>query len=188
MSRSYVAIYQNKELNYSIYFDFKKHEFFLIAQQVDKSKILTMSLSSIVFYAIMKNISFGMATNPLKMLCIASILGIILGFIGIKLTDRAIKKGLEHRKEVIHPTDQELCEYLSEGKKQSPALIFIILLLFSFVLISSALLYFMPQSVLMFLINIGIWAASMLTSWAIRPIKRNQAHKQLEGELEKHSG
>ncbi|WP_449354436.1 hypothetical protein ACUL41_15235 [Virgibacillus natechei] len=188
MSRSWVAIYQNKESNYSIYFDFKKQELFLIAQQVDKSKILLISSLSIIFYAIMKSISFGMEINPLIMLCIASTLGIILGYISIKLADRAIEKGLEHRKEVIYPTNQELREYLSEGKKQSQALIFTILLLFLFVLLSAAFLYFMPQSVLWFLINIGIWAASMLAIWGVRPIKRSQAHKQLEGKLEKHSG
>lgn len=188
MSRSWVAIYQNKESNYSIYFDFKKHEVFLIAQQINKSMITFMSLCSIPFYAIMKNISFGMAINPLTMLVIASILGIILGCISIKLTDRAIEKGLERRKKVIHPTNQELCEYLSEGKKQSPALVFIILLLFFLVFLSAVLLYFMPQSVLMFLANIGIWAGSMLAVWGVRPIKRSQAHKQLEGKLEKHSG
>jgi len=147
-----------------------------------------MSFSSIVFYAIMKNVSLGIVINPLKMLFIASILGIILGYISIKLTDRAIEKGLERRKEVIHPTNQELREYLSEGKKQSQVLVFIILLLFFLVFLSAALLYFMPQSVLMFLINIGMWAVSMLAVWGVRPIKRNQAHKQLEGKLEKHSG
>src|SRR5699024_3406633 len=153
-----------------------------------QSMILLMSFSSIVFYAIMKNVSLGIVINPLKMLFIASILGIILGYISIKLTDRAIEKGLERRKEVIHPTNQELREYLSEGKKQSQVLVFIILLLFFLVFLSAALLYFMPQSVLMFLINIGMWAVSMLAVWGVRPIKRNQAHKQLEGKLEKHSG
>lgn len=185
VSRSWVAIYQNKESNYSVYFDFKKQELFLIAQQINKSMITFMSFCSIPFYAIMKNFSFGMATNPLKMLVIASILGIILGCVSIKLSDRAIEKGLERRKKVIYPTNQELREYLSEGKKQSRVLVFIILLLFLFIFLSVALLYFMPQSVLMFLINIGMWAVSMLAVWIVRPIKRSQAHKQLEGKLEK---
>jgi len=188
VSRSWIAIYKNKQSNYSVYFDFKKHEVFLIAQQINKSTITFMSFCSIPFYVIMKNISFGMAINPLKMLVIASILGIILGCISIKLADRAIKKGLERRKEVIYPTNQELREYLSEGKKQSRVLVFIILLLFLFIFLSVALLYFMPQSVLMFLINIGMWAVSMLAVWGVRPIKRSQAHKLLEGKLEKHSG
>ncbi|MFD1068291.1 hypothetical protein [Oceanobacillus locisalsi] len=144
-----------------------------------------MSFGSIPAYAIMKNVSFGMAINPLKMLVIASILGIILGCVSIKLTDRAIEKGLEHRKEVIHPTNQALREYLSVGIKQSKGLVFIILLLFFLVFLSAIFLYFMPQSVLMFLVNIGSWMISILTTWAIRPIKRSQVHKQLEGELER---
>ncbi|GIO23671.1 hypothetical protein [Oceanobacillus sp. J11TS1] len=188
MSRSYVAIYQNKESNYFLYFDFKKHEFFSVAERQNQSKILLISFVSIVFYALMKNVSFGMAINPLKILLIVSILGIMLGYISIKLTNRGIEKGLEHRKEVVHPTNQELREYLFEGKKQFNVLVFIILFLFLCVFLSAVFLYFMPQSVLMFLVNIGFWAISILVTWLIRPIKRSQAHKQLEEKLEKHSG
>lgn len=188
VSRSYVAIYQNKESNYFLYFDFKKHEFFSVAERQNQSKILLISFVSIVFYALMKNVSFGMAINPLKILLIVSILGIMLGYISIKLTNRGIEKGLEHRKEVVHPTNQELREYLFEGKKQFNVLVFIILFLFLCVFLSAVFLYFMPQSVLMFLVNIGFWAISILVTWLIRPIKRSQAHKQLEEKLEKHSG
>lgn len=188
MSRSYVAIYQNRELNYTIYFDFKRREFFYIPEQINKSKIRFMSFLSIPTYAIMKNVSFGMAISPLVMLVVASSLGIILGFISIKLIDIVIDKTLERRKEVIHPTSQELREYLSKGKKQSPVLVFIILLLFFLVLSSTVLLYFMPQNVLMFFANIGIWAASMVAVWGVRPIKRSQAHKIIEGKLVKYSG
>src|SRR5699024_8540078 len=106
----------------------------------------------------------------------------------LPISNRAIEKGLEHRKEVIHPTNQELREYLFEGKKQFHVLVFIILFLFLCVFLSAVLLYFMPQSVLMFLVNIGFWTISILVAWLIRPIKRSQAHKQLEGKLEKHTG
>lgn len=188
VSRSYVAIYQNKKLNYFLYFDFKKHEFFSIAERKSQSMILLTSFASIVFYAVMKNVSFGIGINPLNILFIAGVLGIMLGYISIKLTNRAIEKGLERRKEVIHPTNRELREYLFEGKKQYKVQVFVILLLFFFIFLSAVLLYFMPQSVLMFLVNIGSWVVSMLSAWLIRPIKRSQAHKQLEGKLEKHSG
>src|SRR5699024_1841297 len=150
--------------------------------------ILLTSFASIVFYAVMKNVSFGIGINPLNILFIAGVLGILLGYISINLTKRAIEKGLERRKEVIHPTNREMRDYLFERKKQYKVLVFVILLLFFFIFLSAVLLYFMPQSVLMFLVNIGSWVVSMLSDWLIRPIKRSQAHKQLEGKLEKHSG
>src|SRR5699024_12059990 len=98
------------------------------------------------------------------------------------------EKRLYLRKKVIHQTNRKLREYLFEGKKQYKVQVFVILLLFFFIFLSAVLLYFMPQSVLMFLVNIGSWVVSMLSAWLIRPIKRSQAHKQLEGKLEKHSG
>ncbi|WP_066195180.1 hypothetical protein [Gracilibacillus timonensis] len=188
MSRSYVAIYQNKKVNEFLYFDFNKNEFFSVAERKSQSTIFFTSFVSIVFYALMKNVSFGMTFSPLTMLAITGVLGIALGCVSIQLTNRAIEKGLEHRKEVVHPTNQELRQYLMEGKKQFHVLVFILLVLFFCVFLSAVFLYFMPQNVLMFLVNIGSWAISILVAWLIRPIQRSQTHKQLEGRLEKHSG
>ncbi|WP_165444928.1 hypothetical protein [Gracilibacillus phocaeensis] len=132
----------------------------------------------------MKNVSFGMTIHPLTMLAIANMLGIILGFVSIKLINRVSDKELQRSKEVIHPTNQELRRYLFEGRKQSKRLILMICFLFFLVFSNVIFLYFMPQNILMFLLNIAILAGSILTVWAIRPIKRSQAHKLLEGKLE----
>src|SRR5699024_5998746 len=136
VSRSYVAIYQNKKLNYFLYFDFKKHEFFSIAERKSQSMILLTSFASIVFYAVMKNVSFGIGINPLNILFIAGVLGIMLGYISIKLTNRAIEKGLERIKEVIHTTNRYIREYIIEGKKQYNVQGLVILLLFFFMFLS----------------------------------------------------
>src|SRR5699024_5287527 len=186
MARSYVAIYQNKKLNYFIYYDFEKREFFKIAQRENKLLFSLIPLVSIVFYSLMRNVSLGVNINPFNMLLISSIIGITLGFISVKLTNRSIEKGLEHRKVVIHPTDQELEMYLFEGKKQLHILFFMMLFLLFVLFIASVFLLFMPQNVLMFLASIALWGIIILCVWAIRPIKRSQVRKQLEIELLKH--
>jgi len=187
MARSYVAIYQNKEINYFVYFDFEKREIFKIAQRENKLLILLTAFVSIIFYYLMKDVSFGVNINPIKMLLISSIIGITIGFISIKLTNRAIEKGLAHRKVVIHPTDQELEMYLFEGRKQFHILFLMMLFLIFVLFIASVFLFFMPQNVLMFLASIALWGIIILCVWAIRPIKRSQVHKQLEIELKKRS-
>lgn len=188
MAKTYVAIYQNKELNYTIYFDFKKNEVFLITEQINKSVILAMSFLSPIFYLTIKNISFGMAIDPLSILFITSIVGIFLGYLSIQLINKAVDKGLDQKKKVIYPTNQELRKYIHEGKKQTPLLVFIVLFLFFIVFLCSIFLYFSPQSVVMFLATLGMWAASIVSMWAASPIKRSQAHKRLEGKLEEYSG
>ena len=185
MARSYVAIYQNKKINYFVYYDVENHQFFKIAERDQKSLIALTSFVSIVFYAFMKDMSFAIDVNPFMMLLLSSMIGITLGYISIKLTDRAIEKGLPHRKEVIHPTEQELKMYLIEGKKQFRILVYMMLFLMFCMFLSLLMLYFMPQSVLMFLVNILFWVVIMVPIWAIRPIKRNQVRKQLENGLEK---
>lgn len=45
----------------------------------------------------------------------------------------------------------------------------------------------MPQSVVMFLVTLGIWAASIVSVWGASPIKGSQAHKLLEGKIEEYS-
>lgn len=180
MQRSYVAIYQNKEQNYFVYFDFNKHEFFKIAERKNQSLIILTSFVSIIFYALMKDVSFGININPIKILLISSMIGIMLGYLSIKLTNRAIEKGLSHRKRILHPTSQEFKMYLTEGKKQLRILTYMMLFLMFFLFLSLVFLYFMPRSVLMFLVNITLWVVIILSIWAIRPIKRNQVRKQLE--------
>ena len=187
MARSYVAIYQNKKINYFVYYDVENHQFFKIVEREQKSLIALTSFVSIVFYALMKDMSFAIDVNPFKMLLLSSMVGIILGYISVKLTDRAIEKGLPHRKKVIHPTEQELKMYLIEGKKQFRILVYMMLFLIFCMFLSLLMLYFMPQSVLMFLVNIVFWVVIIVSIWAIRPIKRNQVRKQLENTLEKRS-
>lgn len=187
MAKTYVAIYQNKELNYTIYFDFKENEIFLITEQINKPVILAMSSFSLIFYVTMKNISFDLVIDPLSILLITSVLGIVLGYLSIKLINKAVDKGLDQKKKVIHPTSQELLKYIYDGRKQTRILVFIIPILFFLVFLSSILLYFVPQSVVMFLATIGIWPASIVSAWIASPIKRSQAHKLLEGKIEEYS-
>jgi len=187
MGRSYVAIYQNKEVNHFIYFDFNKNEFFKIAERKNQSLILLASFVSIIFYALMKNVLFGININPFMIIFISSMIGIVLGYISIKLTNRAIEKGLPDRKKVIHPTDQDIRMYVIEGRKQLRIQICAILFLLFMLLITSLFLYFVPQSVLMFLANTILWIIIILITWAIRPIKGAQVRRWLEKELEKGS-
>ena len=72
MARSYVAIYQNKKINFFVYYDVENHQFFKIAEREYKSLIALTSIVSIVFYASMKDMSFAIDVNPLKMLWISS--------------------------------------------------------------------------------------------------------------------
>src|SRR5699024_12351686 len=104
----------------------------------------------------MKDVSFGVNINPIKMLLISSIIGITIGFISIKLTNRAIEKGLAHRKVVIHPTDQELEMYLFEGRKQFHIQFLMMLFLIFVLFISSVFLFFMLHNLLMFLSSISL--------------------------------
>ena len=184
MARSYVAIYQNKEPNYFVYYDFEEHEFFSIAERKHNIFLLT-SVSGIIFYSLIKNVSLSIDINPFIMLLFSSFIGITLGFIGAILTGRSIDKNMDHRKKVMHVTNQELSQYLLEGKKQFFIQILLTLLMCFFGTICAIVILLMPQNVLMLICNIGSWAISVILVWAIRPIKRIQIHIRLKSELEK---
>lgn len=185
MARSYVAIYQNKEVNYFVYFDFNNNEFFKIAERRNHAPIALTAFVGIMFYVLMNKLFFDINISPFKTILTSSIIGIIFGYISIQLTNRAIKKGLPYRKKIIHPTAQDIKLYLIEGKKQFHKLIYAILFLIVMLFITAGYLYFIPQSALMFLSNILLWIILILITWATRPIKRKQVRKQIKKELEK---
>src|SRR5699024_11437701 len=92
------------------------------------------------------------------MLLFSSFIGITLGFIGAILTGRSIDKNMDHRKKVMHVTNQELSQYLLEGKKQFFIQILLTLLMCFFGTICAIVILLMPQNVLMLICNIGSWA------------------------------
>jgi hypothetical protein len=110
------------------------------------------------------------------------IIGLIIGIICVKLTSNAINKGLKQKK-VMNPTSEQLKKYIIEGKKQFKTVVFVIVFLLFFNLISAILLLFMPKSVLLFISNFVMWAVLILVVWLIRPIKRIQVYNQLKREL-----
>ena len=183
MRRPFVAIYQDKKYNSHLYFDYEVNEFFTIAERKNSGLVFLTSFVGIIFYSFMKNISFDIGLNPFSIVFISMTLGMIIGFISAKLTSSAINKGLEQRKKMMNPTDEQLKKYIYEGKKQFKTVIFIITFLLFFNLLSAILLLFMPKSVLLFISNIAMWAVLILVVWLIRPIKRIQIYHQLKREL-----
>lgn len=185
MRRSYVAIYQDKKYNTHLYFDYEENEFFTIAERKNSGLVFLTSFVGIIFYSFMKNISFdiGLNLNPFSMVFISMTLGMILGFISVKLTSSAINNGLERRKKMKNPTDEQLKKYIFEGNKQFKTMVFMIIVLLFFSLLSAILLLFMSESVLLFISNIAMWAILILVIWLIRPIKRIQVYKHLKSAL-----
>lgn len=185
VTRSYVAIYQNKEENYFVYFDFKNNEFFKIAERRNHASIALTAFVGIVLYTLMNDVFFDMTISPFWIISTSSTIGIIFGYISTKLTNRAIEKGLPSRKEIIYPTAKDIQVYLVEGRKQFQILVFAILFLIFFLIITMGYLYFVPKSILMFFSNVAFWIIIILIIWAVRPIKRKQVQKQLKKELVK---
>lgn len=183
MRRSYVAIYQDKKYNTHLYFDYELNDFFTIAERKNSGLVFLTSFVGIIFYSFMKNISFDIGLNPFSMVFISMTLGMILGFISVKLTSSAINKGLERRKKMKNPTDEQLKKYIFEGNKQFKTMVFMIVFLLFFNLLSAILLLFMSESVLLFISNIAMWAILILVIWLIRPIKRIQVYKHLKSAL-----
>ena len=182
MERSYVAIYQDKKFNSHLYYDFEKDEFFTIAERKNSGLVVFTSFAAILFYAFMSKVSLNIGLHPFSLVLISTVLGIIFGFICVKLTSNAINKGLPKRKNVMNPTGEQLEKYIKEGKKQFKTLIFIIFFLFFFSLLTATLLLIMPESVLMMLSTIGMWAILILVIWLVRPLKRKQVYKQIKSE------
>ena len=183
MRRSYVAIFQDKKYNSHLYFDYELNEFFTIAERKNSGLVFLTSFVGIIFYSFLKNISLDIDLNPFSIVFISMTLGMIIGFISVKLTSRAINKGLERRRKLMNPTDEQLKKYIFEGKKQFKTVVLMITFLLFFNLLSAILLIFMPKSVLLLISNIAMWAILILVIWLIRPIKRIQVYKQLKSEL-----
>ena len=183
MGRSYVAIYQDKEFNSHLYFDFEMNEFFTIAERKNSGLVVLTSFAAILFYAFMSKVSLDIGLDPFSLVLISMVLGIIIGFICVKLTSNAINKGLKQRKKVMNPTGEQLKGFIKEGKKQFKTLVFIIIFLLFFNLLSATLLLIMPDSVLLMISTIAMWAVLILVVWLIRPIKRTLVYKRLQSEL-----
>ena len=98
MGRSYVAIYQDKEFNSHLYFDFEMNEFFTIAERKNSGLVVLTSSVAILFYAFMSKVSLDIGFNPFNIVLISMILGMIIGFISVKLTSNAINKIKEKKK------------------------------------------------------------------------------------------
>ena len=183
MGRSYVAIYQDKEVNSHLYYDFEMNEFFTIAERKNSDLVFLTSFVAILFYTFMSKVSLDIGLKPFSIVLICMVLVIIIGFIGVKLTSNAIYKGLKQRKKVMNPTGEQLKSYIKEGKKQFKTLVFIIIFLLFSNLLSATLLLIMPESVLLMISTIAMWAILILVVWLIRPIKRTLVYKQLKSEL-----
>src|SRR5699024_11688720 len=112
-------------------------------------------------------------------------ISITIVFISDISTSISIDKNMDHRKKIMHVMNQELIQYLLEGKKQFFIQILLTLLMCFFGTICAIVILLMPQNVLMLICNIGSWAISVILVWAIRPIKRIQIHIRLKSELEK---
>ena len=183
MRRTYVPIYQDKGKNSQIYFDYKSNEFFTTPPQ--KASIIPYfsGFAGVVLYAFLKNASFDIGLNPLTVVLLSIIVGVILGFITVKLFENAILKGLKTKKILLTPTIDQIKIYIDEGKKQSKALYFIIMFFLFSSLLCSVILLIMPNSVLFNILNPVIWAVLILVIWAVRPIKKLQVYKQLKNGL-----
>ncbi|MBO1911956.1 hypothetical protein J4G37_45090, partial [Microvirga sp. 3-52] len=178
LGRSYVAIYQDKELNSHLYFDFEMNEFFTIAERKSSGLVVITSFVAILFYAFMSKASLDIGLKPVSIVWICMVLGTIIGFISVKLTTNAINKGLKKRRKAVNPTGEQLNKYIQEGKKQFKTLVFIIIFILFFNLLTATLLLIMPESLLLMLSTIAMWAVFILVVWLIRPIKRTLVYKQ----------
>ena len=183
MGRSYVAIYQDKDHNSHLYFEFERNEFFTIAERKNSGLVVLTSFVAILFYAFMSKVSLDIGLKPFSIVMISMVLGVIIGFICVKLTSNAINKGLKLRKKSMNPTEEQLERYIKEGKKQFKTLIFIIIFLLFLNLLTTTLLLIMPESVLLMISTIAMWAVLILVVWLIRPIKRTLVYKKIKSEL-----
>ena len=183
MRRSFVPIFQNEKYNSHIYFDYEDNEFFTTLEKKNSSITYLSRFVGIIFYLFLKNVSFDIGLNPFIIVLLSIILGVIISFASLKLMMNVMNKSLDKRKIVLTPTKEQLKEYIYEGKKQFKKMIFIMIFLLFVSLLSSGILLFVPNSVLIFLVNIIFWAVLIIAIYAFRPIKRIQITNQLIKEL-----
>ena len=183
MRRPFVQIYQDKKYNAHIYFDYKEHEFFTNPEKKNSSIVYLSGFVGIIFYLFLKNVAFDIGLNPFTLVLLSVLVGVIIGFASLKLMMNSINKNLDEKKIVVTPTKEQLKEYIYEGKKQNKTMNFTIVFLLFLSLFSASFLFIMPESLLMFLLNIIFWAVFIIATWGIQPIKRRQVINQLIKEL-----
>ena len=183
MRRSYVPIFQDKEYNSQIFFDYEANEFFTTPEQKNSSITYLSGFVGIILYSFFKNVSFDIGIDPFTLVFLSIILGVIISIASIKLIMNVTNKGLKKIKILIIPTTEQIKEYIYEGRKQSKKLLYMILFLFFLSMIGSIMLFFLPNSVLFFFLNIAIWAAFIVSTWAVRPIKKIQVYKHLKSAI-----
>lgn len=180
MRRSYVPIFQDKEYNSQIFFDYEANEFFTTPEQKNSSITYLSGFVGIILYSFLKNVSFDIGLDPLTLVFLSIMIGLIISIASIKLIMNVTNKGLKKSKILIIPTREQIKEYIYEGRKQSKKLLYMNLFLFFLSLMCSIILYFMPDNVLFIFITPASWVIAIIATWAVRPVKKIKVYKQLE--------
>src|SRR5699024_3232864 len=183
MKRTYVPFYLNKTTNTTYFYDYKKQLFFTKSRNKQQNGCLPIlaGMVGVLFFVVFKDFVIQIGSgNGCLVILLSLLLSSILAF-GMMYGIRYLSKDQEKLyEEIVHPNEEEIQNYICEGRKWLRTTLYLVLVLFLFNVVSILFLILMPNNGLLFFSNTVLWAILLFMVWTIRPIKRNTLYRHLQ--------
>lgn len=181
MNRTFIAIYHDKSLHYTLCYDYQKNEFFKIEERKQNHTVTMLSaFTGVVFYSFFKDFEFNIGfIDPLIIVVISIAIGCIIGLLGIMLMWKVMKKNLNKNKVIVTLTQDEISLFVSKGRLEIKTVRYLLMFLVPFTLLASIFILIMPSNAIVIVCNTLLYSVLIVFIWAVRPIKRKKIYNEL---------